>query len=447
MKNILYIFLLLCLITSCTEDEGVNFQPDTFYIHTANTVVNEADGSIDIIFTSTKSYGSDLNINFTLTGTADNTIDYTISATSATILAGELSTTLTLTLIDDSLIEDQEDIILTVTDTSNSELYVDDSDMLTITVIDDESIAYQNGVLISNFGNTTGAVTYISNDFNTTEQLIYNTVNGEDIGNGLQSIGFNNDKAYLISYTDDEIIVVNRNSFFKEAVISTGLDHPKYFAESGGKGYVTNWGDPTITSDDFIAVINLETNMVTASISVDEKPEKIISKNGKLYISHIGDTNTLTIIDGADDSVITVAINGTVLDDIVFDSSNTLWILSEGDAVTGGKLIQFNISDETTTSLDFAIGEHPKNLIYNNGNLYYDLNGSIYTLTQNDTALPATAIITTPVYKIAVNDSKLYVTNDPDSVSNGTLKVFDLNDNSELQTLTTGVIPGGIYFN
>ena len=42
---------------------------------------------------------------------------------------------------------------------------------------------------------------------------------------------------------------------------------------------------------------------------------------------------------------------------------------------------------------------------------------------------------------------KLYVTNDPDSVSNGTLKIFDLTDNSELQSIPTGIVPGGIYFN
>lgn len=447
MNNILYTFLLLCLITSCTEDEGVNFQPDSFYIHTASTVVNEADGTIDIMFTSTKSYSTNLNINFTLTGTADDTIDYTSPTTSATILSGELSTIVTLTLIDDNLIEDQENIIITVTDTSNSELYIDDSDMLTITLIDDESIAYQNGILISNYGNTNGTVTYINNDLDITEQLIYNTVNAENIGDGLQSIGFNNDKAYLVSYTDDKIIVVNKNSFLKETTITTGLDHPKYFAVSSGKGYVTNWGDPMLTSDDFIAVVDLDTNLVISSISVDEKPEKIISKNGKLYISHIGGTNNLTIIDASDDSVSTVAINGAVLDDLLFDSSNTLWILSEGDAVTGGKLIQFNTSNETTTSLDFAMGEHPKNLSYSDGNLYYDLNDEIFTLAQTDTALPTTAIITTPVYKMAVNNGKLYVTNDPDTISNGSLKVFDITDNSELQTLITGVIPGGIYFN
>jgi hypothetical protein len=432
---------------SCTEDEGVNFQPDTFYLHTSNTVVNEKDGTVDITFNTSKNYSSDLNINFTITGTADDTIDYTLSSTDATILAGESETILTINLIDDNLIEEQEDIIITVTDTSNSELYIDGSNVITITIIDDESIAFQNGILISNQGNPAGTVTYISNDFNTIEQQVYNNVNSESAGNGLQSIGFNNDKAYLIASADDKITVVDRNSFFKETDITTGLDNPRYFAASGSTGYVTNWGDPMITSDDFIALIDLDTNTVSSSISVDEKPEKIISKNGKLYIIHSGSTPNLTIIDASDDSVNTITLNGVMLNDLAFDSTNTLWVLSEGDVVSGGKLIQFNISDESTIELDFATGEHPQNLSYNDGSLYYALNSSIYTLLQTDTVLPTTSIITTPVYKLAVNDGKVYVTNDPDSVSNGTLKIFDLTDNSELQSISTGIIPGGIYFN
>jgi hypothetical protein len=434
-------------MSSCTKDEGVNFQSDTFYLHTTNTVVNEKDGTLDITFNTSKSYNSDLNINFTITGTADDTLDYTLSSTNAIILAGEYSTTLTINLIDDNVIEEQENIIITVTDTSNSELYIDGSDVITITIIDDESIAYQDGVIISNQGNPSGTVTYISNDFSTIEQQIYNTVNTESIGNGLQSIGFDTNNAYLIASADDKITVVDRNSFFKDITITTGLDNPRYFATSGTTGYVTNWGDPMITSDDFIAVIDLDTNTVTSSISVDEKPEKIISKNGKLYVLHSGNTANLTIIDASDNSINTVSLNGVILNDFAFDSANTLWVLSEGDGITGGKLIQFNISDESSVELDFSVGENPKNLSYSNGSLYYALNGSVYTLLQTDTALPTTSIITTPIYKLAVNDGKLYVTNDPDSVSDGTLKIFDLADNSELLSISTGIIPGGIYFN
>lgn len=447
MINYLYALLVVILISSCTKDEGVNFQPDTFYLHTASTVVNEKDGAVNITFNTSESYNTDINFNFTLTGTADQSIDYTILATNATILAGDFSTTITLNLIDDSVIENQEDIIITVTDSSSSEIHIDSSDQITLTIIDDESIAYQNGVLINNFGNPTGTVSYISHDFNTVKQSIYNTVNSENAGNGLLSIGFNTDKAYLISNSDNKITVVDRYSFFKETDITTNLNNPRYFAASGTTGYITNWGDPLITSDDFITLIDLETNAFIASIPVDEKPEKIVAKNGKIYISHKGSTPNLTIINASDNTTSTVALNGIVMSDLVFDDSNTLWVLSEGNAMTAGKLIKYNIADESTIELDFAIGEQPKNLNYYNGSVYYNLNNNIYTLLQTDTMLPTSEIITTPVYKIALNDGKIYVTDDGDSISNGTLKVFNLTDNQEIESIPTGIIPSGIYFN
>jgi len=458
MKNILYILLLVFLITSCTEDEGVKFQPDSFYINTEATVVNEADGTIEITFNTSKTYTNDLIINYTLTGTAENNIDYSVlPTTSITILAGELSTVLTINLINDSLIEEQEDIIITVTDTSDPTLFLNNSDIITISIIDDESIAFQNGILIPNFGNaSTGTISFISNDFTTTQQQIYNSVNSEDAGNGLVSIGFNNDKAYLIATDDNKITVVNRYSFLKEATIDIGLNNPRYFVVSGSKGYVTNWGDPTITTDDFIAVIDLTTNILETTIPVEEGPEKIIALNEKLYISHKGGlnyNNIISVIDTNDTTVIPTIPVGDVPDEMILDDTNNIWVVCEGKpsasgSETGGKLKKINTSDdEVVTTIDFASTEHPKTLSYEGGNLYYDLAGGIYSMLETDTNLPTTPIITTPTFAMSVKNGKLYNTDAVDMISDGTLKTFDLTDNSEIQSITVGVIPTEIYFN
>ena len=69
----------------------------------------------------------------------------------------------------------------------------------------------------------------------------------------------------------------------KVGTISTGLVNPKYIAFASGKAFVTNWGNPTIATDDFVAVIDLNTNLVTSSIPVEESPGRILSNNGKLY--------------------------------------------------------------------------------------------------------------------------------------------------------------------
>jgi len=458
MNNFFYILIVFLIITSCTEDEGVKFQPDSFYINTEATVVNEADGTLEITFNTSKTYTSDLIINYTLTGTAEDTIDYSVlPTTSITILAGELSSVLTINLINDSLIEEQEDIIVTVTDTSDPTLFLNNSDIITISIIDDESFAFQNGILIPNFGNvTTGTVSFISNDFTTTQQQIYNSVNSEDPGNGLVSIGFNNDKAYLIATDDNKITVVNRYSFLKEATIDIGLNNPRYFVVSGSKGYVTNWGDTAITTDDFIAVIDLTTNTLETTIPVEEGPERIIALNGKLYISHKGGLNYNNIISVIDTSNITVIPTipvGDMPDEMIVDDTNNIWVVCEGKpsasgSETGGKLKKINTSDDTVnTTIDFAPTEHPKTLSYETGKLYYGLAGGIYSMLETDTTLPTTPIITIPTFSMSVKNGNLYTTDAVDMISDGTLKVFDLTDNSEIQSITVGVIPTEIYFN
>ncbi|MGY8916265.1 MAG: DUF5074 domain-containing protein, partial [Flavobacteriales bacterium] len=68
--------------------------------------------------------------------------------------------------------------------------------------------AYESGILISNegpFGNGTGTVTFIANDLTLTESSIYNKVNGEDLGNIVQSIGFDEDQAYIVANNSNKI--------------------------------------------------------------------------------------------------------------------------------------------------------------------------------------------------------------------------------------------------
>ena len=41
MNKIFYVFIAFLIITSCTEDEGVKFQPDSFYLNASTTSANE----------------------------------------------------------------------------------------------------------------------------------------------------------------------------------------------------------------------------------------------------------------------------------------------------------------------------------------------------------------------------------------------------------------------
>ena len=52
---------------------------------------------------------------------------------------------------------------------------------------------------------------------------------------------------------------------------------------------MTNWGDGTVATDDYLAIIDITTNTLNGqTIAVGEGPEKIIANGSTLYVAHKG---------------------------------------------------------------------------------------------------------------------------------------------------------------
>ncbi len=319
---------------------------------------------------------------------------------------------------------------------------------------------YADGILVSNegpFNNGTGTVSFISNDLETAEQAIYNQVNNEDLGNIVQSIGFTESNAYVVANNSNTITVVDRFTFEKIAVISTGLNNPRYFVSENGKGYVTNWGDTSDETDDFVAIIDLTDNTVESTISVDFGPEEIVNYADNIYVAHqggFGQNNKVSVIDTNANEVSTTIVVGDVPAALQLDAANNLWVLSSGKPSfsgeeTAGSLSRINTaSNEVDVTIDFATTEHPNHLSYDGTSLYYSLNGDIYAIGTSATELPTDKIFEgIGTYAMTIHEGKFYATDAKDFASNGSLSVFDLNSKEELNTVAVGIIPGGIYFN
>ena len=70
------------------------------------------------MFTRTNTSGN-LVVNFTKSGTATNSTDYTSIANSVTIASGQTTATVTVTPVDDSAAEGDETVILTISSSAN----------------------------------------------------------------------------------------------------------------------------------------------------------------------------------------------------------------------------------------------------------------------------------------------------------------------------------------
>ena len=317
--------------------------------------------------------------------------------------------------------------------------------------------AFENGIFVTNegpFGNGTGTVSFVSGDFTSVQQHIFKTVNGKDLGNIVQSMGFQDDNAYIVVNNSQKIEVVNRNSFESVDSITTGLNNPRYFVGLDDvKGYVSNWGDPNDNSDDYIAVLDLRDFTVSATIPVSFGPEKMITSNNKIYVAHqggYGQNNLISVISG---NSVQATINVGDVPNSMVEEDGILYVLCGGNPnytgnETPGSLVKIDLTNnQVMETLTFGATEHPGGLTEDGGNLFYSLNGKVYKMAATSSTLPGTGIIDGFFYAMEANDGKLYASDAGDFVSSGKLFVFDLATNQELQNVTVGIIPGGIYFN
>ncbi|WNH07858.1 YncE family protein [Thalassobellus suaedae] len=322
---------------------------------------------------------------------------------------------------------------------------------------------YENGILISGEGSGagTGSVSFVSNDFTSSENLIYKKVNNNnEFGTYLQSVAFDNERAFVI-VDAGTITVVDRYTFVQEATITTGLVTPRYMVIVGDKGYVTNWGSTVDETDDFIAVVDLNTYEVEGTIAVGNGPERIIEKDDVLYVSHKGaytNNDVVSVIDISTKNVQEVTVQDNP-DELFFNSSGGLVVLSEGRTVydsnwsviskTSGSISTINTSTlEVDSVLSFADGEQPSLMVLDEGTIYYELNGGLYEMDENATTLAATSSFTPDgyFYGLEVRDGSIY-TLDGNFSDASTLYVYDTATKEKTQTISVGIGAAKIYFN
>lgn len=316
---------------------------------------------------------------------------------------------------------------------------------------------YDNGAIILNeggFGNSNASISFVSDDLEAIENNVFSSMNGQDLGDVAQSIGFNGAEAYIVVNNSNKIEVVDRYSFGSITMITNGLAAPRYFAVSDNTGYVTNWGDPTDATDDYVAVINLSDYSVETTIPVSEGPERIAVANGKVFISHLGGystNNVISVIEGENVSEITVNDNP----DEMFVENGSLYVLSQGITDwsgngndTAGAIQKINIStNEVEQTIEFEVSNHPSQMVFENGKIYYSAGGEIFEMDANATTLPTNSILSGYFYGMAAENGLLYVTDAGNFASQGTLKIFDLGTYNEVASFSTGIGPNQIYFN
>ena len=321
---------------------------------------------------------------------------------------------------------------------------------------------FENGVFILNEGNMGSAnasVSFLGND-GVLQNDIFESVNGQLLGDTAQSIYVEDEKAYVVVNGSGTIEVVQANTFEKIGTISTGLSSPRYMVIENGKGYVSNWGNPADANDDFIAVINLSNYSVESTIPVAEGPERMEDVNGKIYVAHAGGWNTgntISVINTTNNTIQTTITVGDIPNSIE-EENGKIYVLCGGkpawtqDETLGVLYIINSATNQVESQLNFPATEHPSNLAEDNNQLFYTIDDKIYRMNLNSTTLPDSPIISMGVngiygaYGFAVNDGRIFVGDAMDYTSNGKVHVFEPNG-TLINSYTVGKLPNNFAFN
>ncbi len=321
------------------------------------------------------------------------------------------------------------------------------------------SQSFENGVYVTNeggFGAGNASVSFISNA-NVLQNNIYSLANaGATLGDTAQSMFFEGSKSYIILNGSNSIKVVNRYTLVLEATIS-GLLNPRYMASFGGNLFVTCWGDPFVTTDDYVAIINANTNVISSNIALPEGPENIVLNSGKLYVAQKGGYgfgNKVSVIDAATFAVLTTITVGDVPNSLVIDNG-ILYILCGGlpsyaPVETFGSLVKYDLATNAITSTISFATTHPNNLKIVGSDMYFTIKSAVHKSSLTDTTLPNTALFSVTsqgvagIYAFNVIDDVLYVADAGDYTTAGKVYTYSTSG-TLLNSFTVGVIPNGFY--
>mgnify|MGYP006227378429 CR=1 FL=1 len=99
----------------------------------SSKTVSECGNAVTITGNLTKAHSSNVTITYTVSGTATNSVDYNLSSTTSTIVAGSTSGSITLTPVNDTSNETSETVIISA---STTDIATTGNTSTTITIYD-----------------------------------------------------------------------------------------------------------------------------------------------------------------------------------------------------------------------------------------------------------------------------------------------------------------------
>lgn len=294
------------------------------------------------------------------------------------------------------------------------------------------------------FGNA--SISYYNPTQNQCTEDLYKANNNRSLGDVCQSMCIYNGKAYIVVNNSHKIEVVNLTTFQWIATIN-GFNSPRYFLPiNNSKAYVTD------LYDNRIAIIDLNTNIISNYISCIGWTEELKMIMGKVFVTNQS-SDKLFEINPLNDQIsdsIPISFGGN---SVVEDKHGNLWVLCGGNSNSTGGLYQIDpITNSIEKSFHFASNTiNPWRLKINSTNdTLYWINNGVYRMSIQDISLPTNSFIAQTgvnYYGLGIDPetNDIYVSDAIDYVQKGVVYRYKSNG-TIITTFRAGIIPGEFYF-
>lgn len=314
------------------------------------------------------------------------------------------------------------------------------------------------------FPNENASLSFYDRETNQVTNNIFATATGRPLGIQAQSLTVFEGKAYIIVQGSSKIEVIDANDYSSIATITDEIENPRYFIGiSATKGYVSDWGADGVTGT--IKVIDLTTNEVIKSIPTGEGANRMLKINSLVYVTNNGGyglDNTIKIINSNNDELTETITVGDNPNSILSDADGNLWVSSSGAIAynedwsvneansTKGAISKISSNAEVfrleMPSLSYG-GAGGLSISPDGRILYYQFEGSIFSMSTSSTSLPTSAFATNFYYGFSVDpfNGNVIGALAPNFSSAGSIEVMN-SDGNLIETFTVGIGPNGCYF-
>lgn len=324
------------------------------------------------------------------------------------------------------------------------------------TEIEMSPITYQNGYFISNEGNfnSQGAkVTFLTRDLSMKQDDVYGYNNDKEIlGDVLQTIGLNGNKAYLVINNSNKIVVVDRYTFKKLAVITDQIDNPRGIAFANDFIYVANTNFSAHTQS--VTKYKASDYSFVSKINMTDVSDKTVEAGGNIFVQNAssGYGNKITYINTSNDSKTEISVpNGQIGNTISYKSN--VYTISSTD--TDSYIYKISGTGTMTPVVTLTGIPNATNLQIDNDKIYFSSANKVYRTSLTAPVVPAAPLLTAAnggpyftLYGFNVIDGRIFASDVKEFTQESEMVVYSATTGSKIGTMKTGGLgANGTYLN